>query len=133
MTGEQLVDLAGHLDASVREKNEVVGDALELSEHMEDSSTETPSSAAAVNTVAMKSCRATGSSIATGSSSTSSRGRRQAPALARAVPAGRPTTRPAFRFSGMPSSSSRLSTYRWSKRRFRLRVRCSMSAADKFS
>jgi hypothetical protein len=34
-----------------------------------------PSSAIAVSTVAMKSCRAIGSSIATGSSSTSSRGR----------------------------------------------------------
>ena len=42
----------------------------------EDSTTDMPSAAAAVTTVAMKSCRVTGSSIATGSSSTSSCGRR---------------------------------------------------------
>ena len=38
---------------------------------------------------------------------------------------------PAFRFSGLPSSASRASANRWSKRRVRLRVRCSMSATDR--
>ena len=34
MAGEQVVDLTGHLDASVREENEEVGDALKLGQHV---------------------------------------------------------------------------------------------------
>ena len=75
----------------------------------EDSTTDTPSAAIAVITEAMKSCRATGSSIATGSSSSSSRGRLASARVSASWACWPPDSLPAFRFSGMPSSPSRVS------------------------
>ncbi len=57
----------------------------------------------------MKSCRATGSSIATGSSSTSSRGRRASARVSATCACWPPDSFPVFRFGGMPSSASRAS------------------------
>ena len=51
--------------------------------------------------------RATGSSIATGSSNTSSRGRRASARVSASCACWPPDSFPAFRFSGMPSSPSR--------------------------
>ena len=107
MGSEQAIDLPGYLHLAACEQDEVVGHPLELGSTCEDSTTDMPSAAASVTTVAMKSCRATGSSIATGSSSTSRLwppGQRHGQRDLRRWP---PDSFPAFRFSGMPSSASR--------------------------
>ena len=58
-------------------------------------------------TAAMKSCRASGSSIAIGSSSTSSWGRLASARVSASCACCPPDSLPALRSSGMPSSSSR--------------------------
>jgi hypothetical protein len=98
----------------------------------DDSTTDTPSSTIAVITVAMKSCRARGSSMAIGSSSTRSCGRLASARVNANWACCPPDILAALRFKGMPNSPSRRVAYCWSNRQFRLRVMWSRSAAERF-
>ena len=109
MGREKVLDFARHLDVPVRDEHEVIGDPLQLARTCDERTTETPSSAAAVITVAMKSFRASGSRLARGSSRMRSSGRRASASVKATWACWPPDILPAFWRNGMPSSLRRRS------------------------
>src|SRR6516225_4893645 len=91
-----------------------------------------PSSSAAPVTDVRKSSLATGSSAASGSSSTSRVGRRASAIVSASWAFCPPDSSPTRCRGGMPSRSRRACAYRWSQRWFRLRATCSMSVTGRF-